>query len=90
MRIAIFRVKYRAGTARSTLPDVQNLLVIGIRRSAREPPRDHQSGWKSASTLPYPNRSRMGRRKPRTDLASLSKRRREGHIRTASKPAAAR
>jgi len=28
--IAIARVKYRAGTARSTLPDVQNLLVIGI------------------------------------------------------------
>jgi len=28
--IAIARVKYRAGTARSTLPDVQKLLVIGI------------------------------------------------------------
>jgi len=28
--IAIYRLKYRAGTARSTFPEIQNLLVIGI------------------------------------------------------------
>jgi hypothetical protein len=27
--IAIARLEYRAGTARSTLPEVQNLFVIG-------------------------------------------------------------
>jgi hypothetical protein len=28
--IAIYRFKYRAGTARSTFPEIQNLLVIDI------------------------------------------------------------
>jgi hypothetical protein len=45
-----FQTDYRAGTARSTLPDVQNLFVIGMRlartstvraRSTRSCPRPH-------------------------------------------------
>jgi hypothetical protein len=45
-----FQTDYRAGTARSTLPDVQNLFVIGMRlartltgraRSIQSCPRPH-------------------------------------------------
>jgi hypothetical protein len=32
--IAIARLEYRAGTARSTLAEVQNLFVIGISQNA--------------------------------------------------------
>ena len=72
--IAISGLKYRAGTARSTLPDVQGLIAVGMYRNKKDvscetPFREFAVGWLS---------SRRGLRRDR-GIHRHRRRRRDSH-----------